>query len=169
MLCQRRSNLGSAFDRDGTISRRSLSGISGRLFGRARRLLLAGHDLVDGPRHLLLTGGDLVDALQHRVDLERHCVKLLIGGRRDQRVRLGSFLRDGFGLRRQPAKLRVRVCDYLSRRVAIRLPGQGGCYTDAKRHQETGEGARSSLADWRLSVRQRIIFKGRRANRRWIG
>jgi len=123
------------------------------LFGRARHLLLTGHDLVDGPRHLLLTGGDLVDALHHRVDLERHCIKLLIEGRRDQ-----------FGLRRQPAKLRVRVCDYLSRRVAIRLPGQGGCYTDAKRHQETGEGARSSLADWRL-----FIFKGRRANRRWIG
>jgi len=70
------------------------------LFGRARRLLLTGHDLVDGPRHMRLTDGDLVDALHHRVDLERHCVKLLIEGRRDQRVRLGTFLRDQFGLRR---------------------------------------------------------------------
>src|SRR5215468_3426765 len=148
MLCRRRSHLGSAFKRYCTsISQGSLSGTGGRLLGRARRLLLTGHDLVDGQRHLLLTGGHLIDALLHRVDLERHCVKLLIGGRRDQRVRLGSLLSDQFGLRRQPAKLLVRVCDYLSRRVAIRLPGQGGCYTDAKRRQETGEAAPSSLAD----------------------
>ena len=47
MLCRRRSHLGSALNRYGTcISRGSLSGTGGRLFGRARRLLLTGHDLV---------------------------------------------------------------------------------------------------------------------------
>src|SRR5215470_318338 len=81
-----RSHFGSAFDRDGTsISRGSRSGISGRLFGRARRLLSAGRDtggelvdgslrllsagrdtggeLVDGSRYLLLTGSDLRNTL----------------------------------------------------------------------------------------------------------
>jgi hypothetical protein len=109
---------------------------------------LTGGDLIDASRYLLLTGGDPVDALPHGVDIERHCTELLlIEGRRDQRGRLGRFLRDRFGSWRQPAKLRVRVCDYLSRRVAIRLPGQGGSYTDAKRNQETGEGARGPFAE----------------------
>jgi hypothetical protein len=85
-----RSHFGSAFDRDGTsISRGSRSGISGRLFGRARRLLSAGRDtggeLVDGSRYLLLTGSDLrntlglpdkrmLDALPHRVEAAQHRV-----------------------------------------------------------------------------------------------
>jgi len=42
-----------------------------------------GGDLVDGARYLLLTSGDPVDALPYRVDIERHCVELLIEGRRD--------------------------------------------------------------------------------------
>jgi hypothetical protein len=85
-----RSHFGSAFDRDGTsISRGSRSGISGRLFGRARRLLSAGGELVDGSRYLLLTGSDLrntlglpdkrmLDALPHRVEAAQHRVLLLL-------------------------------------------------------------------------------------------
>jgi|GraSoi2013_115cm_1033766.scaffolds.fasta_scaffold167095_2 hypothetical protein len=32
----------------------------------------------DLPRHLFLTGGDPVDALLHRIEVERHCVELLL-------------------------------------------------------------------------------------------
>ncbi len=84
----RRGPVGSVLDGDGTcISRGGLSDTGGGLIGRARRLLLTGHDtggdLVDGARYLLLTSGDPVDALPYRVDIERHCVELLIEGRRD--------------------------------------------------------------------------------------
>jgi len=73
LFCLWRSHFDSAFDPDTTsISRGSLSG-SGRLLGRARRLLLADRDtagdLVNGSRHLLLTGSDLPDALPHRVEV----------------------------------------------------------------------------------------------------
>src|SRR5215470_11429006 len=121
----------------------------------AHHLLLtsgdAGGDLVDATHYLLLTSDDPVDALAHRVEIKRHCAELLrIEGRRSWRCKcnhVGSALRNRFGLRRQPAKLRVRVCDHLSRCVAIRPPGPGGSYTRAKRDQKAGEGARGSFAE----------------------
>ena len=42
-----------------------------------------------------------------------------------------------------PCEMVAAVCF-----VAIRLPDKASIYTDAKRHQETGARARSSLADW---------------------
>jgi hypothetical protein len=129
------------------------------LVDATRYLLLTGGDtdgdLVDATRylllHLLLTGGNPVDALSHRVEIKRHCADLLLiqrgRGWRGECDHVGSALRNRFGLRCQPAKERVRVCDHLSRRVAIRLPSQGGSYTDAKDDQETGEGARSPFAE----------------------
>jgi len=113
----------------------------GDLVDAARYLLLTGGDtrgdLVDATHYLLLTSGDPVDALAHRVEIKRHCAELLlIEGRRGWRGKcnhVGSACRNGFSLRRQPAKLRVRVCDHLSRCVAIRPPSPGGSYTSAKR------------------------------------
>jgi len=47
---------------------------------------------------------------------------------------------------------------------AVRLPGQGGSNTYAKRDQETGEGARGSLAKgWPLA---RVLVRVSSANRR---
>src|SRR5881296_783897 len=98
--------------------------------------------------HLLLAGGDLgrelVDPLSNRCETKRHRLELLLiersGGRRDGGR---SGLRDG-SLRRQPAKLWVGVRDSFSGRIAIGLPSQCGCHTDAERDQE----ARGSLAGW---------------------
>ncbi len=99
-----------------------------------------GSDPIYAPRNLLLIGdhivGDLVDALPHRVEIERRYVgPLLIGRRGGWGDHVGSVVRNRFGLRRQPAKLWVRVCDHLSRCVAVRLPSQGGSDTDAKSYQ----------------------------------
>src|SRR5262249_37258736 len=121
-------------------------------------LLLGRPQQGDLARHLLLAGGELrgklVYALSHRGETERYRVELLllIGTRG-----LGGLR--GCGLRCQPAKLRGRACDHLSGRVAVGEPSQGGSDTDAKRDQETGEGARGSLAERRPVVRERVIFQ----------
>jgi hypothetical protein len=190
-----RCPVGSALDRDatglsrGTLinTRCGLIGIArhlrltssdndrGRIGAARRRRLASGNarrDFVDASRYQLLTGDDPVEAWPHPVEFIQHRIKLpVIGvwvGWPSQRDCVGSFL-DSCLPWGQPAKLRIRACDHLSRRVPIRLPDQGGSYTDAKRNQATGEGA-PGFAEWRgLSVRERIIFEGGRANWRWLG
>jgi len=116
----------------------------GSLLRVARHLLVMGSgdpggDLVDAMHDLLMIRGDSVDALSHRV--ERRCVELLgsgsRSGRRGQRDDIGRVTapRNECGLRRQPAKLRVRVCDHPSGCVAVRLPKQADSCTRAKRDQ----------------------------------
>ncbi len=130
--------------RDPVNAVRYLLLIGGDLVDTARYLLLTGGDPVEAARQPLLTGcdtcGELVNALPHHV--ERYCVQLLLIGRGGgQPDRIGSVLRSWWGLRRHPAKLRVRVCDHLSRRVAVGLSSQRGSCTDAKRQHKT-RGAR---------------------------
>jgi hypothetical protein len=74
-------------------------------------------------------------------------------------VTSGGVLNSWCRLRRQPAKLRRRVRDHLSRPIAVGLPSQGGRCTEAKRDQETGEGERDSLAERRSLARESIIFQ----------
>jgi len=107
-----------------------------------KNLLLLRMQLGDVARHLFLAGnelgGEMVDTLPHQGEIGRHRFELLPIRRR----------RVGRGLRRQPLKLRIRARYHLSDSVALRLPGQGGGDTDAKCDQETGDGARDSLAEW---------------------
>src|SRR5262249_39067010 len=99
------------------------------------------------PRNLLLINGhivgDLVDALPHRVEIERCYLGLLLIGRRGGwcgwRYCVGSALRNRFGLWRPPAKLRGRVWEPLPGCIGVRLPSQGGSYTDAKSYRETDQ------------------------------
>src|SRR5882762_1034255 len=119
-----------------------------------------GSDPIYAPRNLLLTGshivGDPVDALPHRIEIERRYVGPLLIGRRGslrrQSDRVGTAACNSCGLRRQPAKLRIRTCDPLSRCIAIRLPSKGGSDTNAKHYQETDEGEQDSLAERRPPV-----------------
>src|SRR5216684_3468698 len=86
---------------------------------------------------------------------------------RGRRNRVGSALFNRGGLRRQPAKLRGRVRDHLSRRIAIGLPRQGGSYPDAKRDEEAGDRERDSHPERLPPLRGSVILQvGRADNRR---
>ena len=93
---------------------------------RGRCLLLGGSEL----------GSQLIHALFYRGEIERHLLELLHigrrGGGRGPRRYVGRGLRNGCGMRCQPAKPRGRVRDHLSGFVAVGLPAQGGGSTDAK-------------------------------------
>jgi hypothetical protein len=120
------------------------SGDSGRGLISARHLLLpCGNprsDFVDATGYQLLTGNDPIEVEPYRVEVvAQHRVKLPLigvgGGRHSRRDRVGSFLDSCCVPRGQPTKLRVRICDHRSRRVAIRPPSESSSYTRAKRDQ----------------------------------
>jgi hypothetical protein len=138
--------------------------------------LLGRLQLGEVAHHLLLTGeldGELVDALLHNGETARYRFELIqIGRRSGWRDHVGSGLRNGFGLRSQPTKLRVRVRYHLSGRVAVGLPSQGGSNADAKRDQEAGARSRGSLGERWPFAREPVMFQVGRAKgglNRWLG
>ena len=114
---------------------------------------------------------ELVDALPHRGQIERHRFELrLIGRGRGRRDHVGGGLRNGCGLRCQPAKLPGRTRDHLSDRVAVGLPSQGGNDTNEKNHQETGKGKRDYFAEPQPRSRDQVQFGWvKRRVVRWLG
>src|ERR1700730_3042893 len=106
-----------------------------------------GHVIRDLPLTCHELRCELVHALAHRVDCPR---KLLHLGQRG--AGRGCGLRQGFCYRCHPPKLRPRAGNQISCCIAIRLPSQSGTDPCAKYDQGTGEPARSSRHNRRLSL-----------------